>query len=87
MLAKYPCIERQTITGAYCTRDPPQSPLPNSQNLVLALMQKALKRFRLFSFRPEAFCEVKEFFIENILVRIHFIIEIIWWTSLAPWEF
>ena len=25
----------------------------------------------------------KEFFIDNLLVRIH----LIWWTSLAPWEF
>jgi len=28
-----------------------------------------------------------EFFIENLLVRMHFIIEMIWWTGLAPWEF
>jgi len=29
----------------------------------------------------------REFFIENLLVRIHFIIEMIRWTGLAPWEF
>ena len=29
----------------------------------------------------------REFFIENLLARIHPIIEMIWWTSLAPWEF
>ena len=28
-----------------------------------------------------------EFFIDNLQVRIHFIIEMIWWTVLAPWEF
>ena len=28
-----------------------------------------------------------EFFIDNPLVRIHFIIEIIWWIGLAPWVF
>ena len=28
----------------------------------------------------------REFFIENLLVGIHFIIEMIWWTGLAPWE-
>ena len=28
----------------------------------------------------------RELFIDNILVRIHFIIETIGWTSLAPWE-
>ena len=29
----------------------------------------------------------REFFIDNLLVRIHLIIEMIWRTSLAPWEF
>ena len=29
----------------------------------------------------------REFFIDNLLVRIYFIIEMIWWTGLAPWEF
>ena len=28
-----------------------------------------------------------EFLIDNLLVRIHFIIEMIWWTGLAPWKF
>jgi len=31
-------------------------------------------------------CET-ELFIDNLLVRIHFPIEIVWWTGLAPWEF
>ena len=29
----------------------------------------------------------RQFFIDNLLFRIHFIIEMIWWTGLAPWEF
>jgi len=29
----------------------------------------------------------REFFIDNLLVRIHFIILMIRWTDLAPWEF
>ena len=29
----------------------------------------------------------RECLIDNLLVRIHFIIEMIWWTGLAPWEF
>ena len=29
-------------------------------------------------------CAEREFFIDNLLVRIHFIIEMIWWTGLAP---
>ena len=29
----------------------------------------------------------REFFIDNLLVRIHFILVMIRWTGLAPWEF
>ena len=29
----------------------------------------------------------REFLIDNLLVRIHFIIVMIRWTGLAPWEF
>ena len=29
----------------------------------------------------------RQFFIENLLVRIHFIIVMIRWTGLAPWDF
>jgi len=29
----------------------------------------------------------REFFIDNLLVRIHVIIVMIGWTGLAPWEF
>jgi len=29
----------------------------------------------------------KEIFIDNLLVRIHFIMVMIRWTGLAPWEF
>ena len=32
-------------------------------------------------------CHEREFFIDSLLVRIHSIIEMIWWTGLAPWEF
>jgi hypothetical protein len=28
----------------------------------------------------------KDFFIDDPLVRIHLVIEMIWWTGLAPWE-
>ena len=27
----------------------------------------------------------RAFFIDNVLIRIHFIIEMIWWTGLVPW--
>ena len=29
----------------------------------------------------------REFSVDNLLVRIHFIIDMIWRTGLAPWEF
>ena len=29
----------------------------------------------------------REFFIDNLLVRIHFIIVMVGWTGLAPWKF
>ena len=29
----------------------------------------------------------REFFIDNLLVRIHFIVVMVRWTGLAPWEF
>ena len=29
----------------------------------------------------------REFFIDNLLVRVHMIIVMITWTGLAPWEF
>jgi len=35
--------------------------------------------------RPSSASE-REFFIDNLLVRIHFIIVMIRWTGLAPWE-
>ena len=29
----------------------------------------------------------RDFLIGNLLTPIHFIMEMIWWTGLAPWEF
>ena len=40
----------------------------------------------LFRPRPHPPCREREFFIDSLLVRIHFIIEMIRWTGLAPWE-
>ena len=34
-----------------------------------------------------ATCLDREFFIDNLLVRIHLIIVVIRWTGLAPWKF
>ena len=48
------------------------------------------KLFSLVHKRPESLGCVqvrREFFVDNLLVRIHFIIVMIRWTGLAPWEF
>ena len=37
--------------------------------------------------RPPVAGRESELFIDNLLVRIHFIIVMIRWTGLAPWEF
>jgi len=37
--------------------------------------------------RAEGQVPEREFFIDNLLVRVHFIIVMIRWTGLAPWEF
>jgi hypothetical protein len=37
--------------------------------------------------QSEQFFSEREFLIDNLLVRNHLIIEIVWWTGLAPWEF
>ena len=29
----------------------------------------------------------RDFFIYNLRVRVHYVIEMIWWNSFAPWEF
>ena len=42
----------------------------------------AVQRFSLLNTKTE-----REFFIDNLLVRIHFIIVMISWTGLAPWDF
>ena len=36
---------------------------------------------------PSQYQREREFFIDNLLVRVHLIIVMIRWTGLAPWEF
>ena len=36
---------------------------------------------------PSTLIPEREFFTDNLLVRVHFIIVMIRWTGLAPWEF
>jgi len=55
-----------------------RAPLGDSKVLLLPGHQGAIQVPRL---------REREFFIDNILVRIHFIIVMIMWTGLAPWEF
>ena len=36
--------------------------------------------------RTPTSCVEREFFVDKLLVRVHFIIVMIRWTGLAPWE-
>jgi len=42
---------------------------------------------RVLQPQPHLRAGEREFFIDNLLVRIYFIIVMIRWTGLAPWEF
>ena len=41
----------------------------------------------LVSLTPLLPASEREFLIDNLLVRVHFMIVVIRWTGLAPWEF
>ena len=42
---------------------------------------------RNHSFTRDGQALEREFFVDNLLVRLHFNIEMIWWTGLAPLGF
>ena len=46
---------------------------------------RVIKKKKTTSIPPRRSSE-REFLIDKLLVRIRFIIEMIWWTGLAPWE-
>ena len=48
-----------------------------------------IKKSRSKSSQNQGDCiaRTREFFVDNLQVRINFIIEMIRWTGLAPWEF
>ena len=48
------------------------------------ILVKGKVAFEKFSARP---LTQREFCIDNLPIRIHFIIGMIWWTGLAPWDF
>ena len=52
-----------------------------------ARLASAEKQLRLEWARMDQVSIYRESFIDNLLVRIHFIIVMIRWTGLAPWEF
>jgi len=45
------------------------------------------RRVRVVNFSSVCSSRERDIFIDNLLVRIHFIIVMIRWTGLAPWEF
>ena len=57
--------------------------MAQGQSTEIILMMKRIRTSRL-SMKKSLSGE--EFFIDNLLVRIHFIVEMLWWTGLAPWE-
>ena len=60
------------------------SPLPIGRPLLPALLSSQARTHDRRNLRVDI---KREFFIDNLLVRIHSIIVMIRWTGLAPWEF
>ena len=59
--------------------------IKREEYLELAVFAHLLERH---AHRPVSPCRERDFFIDNLLVRIHLIIVMIRWTGLAaPWEF
>ena len=54
---------------------------------VLFLMSEVPLYFNCCTAALDTPAQEREFFFDNLLVRIHFIIVMIRWTGLAPWEF
>jgi len=73
-MSKVPCIEVGLRGYPSVTRAPTHA----VKGLIgqLSGMEVGLRGYR-----------EREFFIDNLLVRIHFIIVMIRWTGLAPWVF
>jgi len=61
-----------------------QSRPESGQNLALAVVY--VPRWAARPLLKGRLKRLSSFFIDNLLVRIHFIIVMIWWTGLAPWE-
>ena len=49
--------------------------------------KRRVLKFPRVIWRGQRVAPQREFFIGNLLVQIHFIIVMIRWTGLAPWEF
>ena len=82
----------------YLARKKTPTPLGEGSQLRLAkvamgaMLRKMLRHVgdpRGLSRSPQLLlaCREREFFIDSLLVRTHFIIVMIRWTGLAPWEF
>ena len=68
-------LTSETATGSWAPKRAVRPlRLPAADNVPLCPQQGQILRKR-------------EFFIDNLLVQIHFIIVMIRWTGLAPWEF
>ena len=77
----YPCLSSNRSRAKRGQLKRNHAPLSESQGLDCRICA-----IHVFVRQRSSVCE-REFFIDNLLVRIHFIIEMIRWTGLAPWEF
>ena len=59
----------------------------NIRSTVVDPLHNLIAQARNLRPTPWASSREREFFIDNLLVRIHFINVMIRWTGLAPWEF
>ena len=70
-----------------------QIPTQTAMQVIYAASPREELPFPAVHGRPTSLLQVasqpheREFFIDDLLVRLHFIIVMIRWTGLAPWEF
>ena len=66
--------------------EPPACPLLSNERTMFVYTKEERENPARFT-GPGFVPGEREFFIDNLLVRIHFIIVMICWTGLASWEF
>ena len=83
----YICIYTYVYIHSVCVYIYIWSPARGGLRHRPARCEPPLDLFELTSRQWATEMKERELCIDNPLVRIHFIIKMIWWTGLAPWEF